>query len=196
MIPAALLLAVVGIASAQDSLEGVNGRPAWEFVAEEVCLDVADSSLTVHGEYHFRVPQGSTVMAFLYPLPRDRSLGAPKPLEVSVSGPSGWEPLTVTEGEDGWHWIAEAAAGEECVIRVTYRQEMLGEGAQYVLLSTREWHRPVNRAVLEVRVPVGRQCSITPVLPRVEPVAGQDVFRGEFQAFLPDDDLIVTFSSK
>lgn len=194
MISTVLLLAAAGMALTQGSPEGMNGPRVWEFVGEEVCLDIADSSFTVRANYHFHVPPGRTLMAFLYPFPQDSSLGAPQPLEVSVSGPSGWEALTVTDGKDGWRWIAESITGEECAIRVAYRQAMFGERARYVLRSTREWGRPVDRAVLEVRVPMGRQCSITPILSRSGAVAGQDVFRGEFQSFLPAEDLIVDLS--
>lgn len=63
------------------------------------------------------------------------------------------------------------------------RRCMSDARARYVLRSTQEWGRPIDRAVLEVRVPEDRQCNIIPDLPFVRIVDGQRVFRGEFLAF-------------
>lgn len=169
----------------------VFATPTWEFVGEHVALDIREDAFIVTGEYEFRVHKSVPALAFRYPFPSDDSLGAPELLEASIGTLSGWRPLDVVQGDGCWRWIAEPEADDQCIIRIVYRQTMHASHAQYVLTSTRSWHRPIDRACLEVRVPLDRDCRIAPPLPFVGMEGGWKVYRKEFVMFDPTENLRV-----
>ena len=181
----------LGVCTAPES----EFPPAWRFVEEEIRVDVSASDFTVRGDYHFRGNPGADALAIQYPFPADTSLGEPECLDAYVQvGPSR-KSLQVLEDHRCWRWVIEPP-GVECAVHIVYRQRMNGNHARYVLISARQWGRPIERAVIEVSVPSDGRYEITPGLTAVMSDATRRTYRGDFKSFFPQQDQLIQRTAK
>ena len=126
-----------------------------------------------------------------YPFPEGGDLGPPELLEAWLDDGGSKVPLKIDTAGSDWVWTLPPPKGPSLVVHVRYRQRMLDRNARYVLVSTRKWGRPLQSAVLEVRMEDSRECRIAPSLLEVESEGDRRVFRKEFRSWLPDRDLLV-----
>jgi hypothetical protein len=169
----------------------VEVKPAWRFAGEHVRMSVTDSAFVVDARYDFEVRPGAESLVLFYPFPKDSSLGEPELLGSSLTVPSPERPLSIVRGEDGWRWELDPSLGRQVSARIMYRQRMSAHRATYVLTSTREWHMPLGRAVLEVCLPAGLQAAISPRLPDIAVAGSTCIHRGVFYGWMPEGDLVV-----
>jgi hypothetical protein len=181
-------MVLIGSATAAEHEQSTRG---WRFVEETVGLEVIDGRFTVEANYVFSPGPASESLALLLPFPADESLGQPRLLNALITRDGKTLPLDVLESPDGWRFMLGASGSGRHVVHLAYDQPMTDARAIYTLTSLQEWGRPLARAFLEVRVPEGRECRITPALTAVGPDMGKQVFRGTFENWLPKEDLVV-----
>jgi hypothetical protein len=185
------LLLVALIIGAACSNSGSTGTRGWAFVGERVVVDVEDTLVVIHAHYVFRPPPGAGSIALRLPFPEDGILGEPRLLEATTGLQGGRVALPVVTGGRAWSFVLEPAGAAACSVSVSYCQATRGGHAEYILRSARQWGRPLEWAVLEVMVPQGRDCIITPPLEAAGARDGKRLFRATYNDWVPRDNLIV-----
>jgi hypothetical protein len=165
--------------------------PSWSFVGERVRMQVTESEFVVDGYYEFERGAPEEDLVLRYPFPSDTTFGTPELLHSSVITSQGPRAMGIVSGPDGWRLVLKSSWGRNVSVHIIYRQAMLASHATYVLTSTRDWGRPLGRAVLEVCLPAESKADISPRLPRLEVHDGAQVRWAEFRDWLPEGDLTV-----
>lgn len=167
---------------------GVVGPHSVHFVEEDVALEVregAGSSLTVRGRYllHNRglVP---VRLPIEYPIAGASGPDRFEVLRVALDGvPERFEQLEGGIGLQAW-----IGAGREAVLEVEYRQRLAERRARYVVLTTRKWGRPLERA--HFRVTLAEGCVLERASPPIDRATGEGVARD----YWPEEDLQVEWT--
>ncbi len=161
-----------------------------EFTEENVTITLAPPTAKVEGTYTFyNAGDEAEKLKLYYPFPRGPGLGEPE--NISVRDAEG--------GDIPFSWKRHDVAFEvtvppqsEAVVSVAYEQRCDGCEYKYILTSTRDWQRPIGKAVFAVEVP-----------PQLAPVEGsyqleevparEGVVRYELRRddFYPDVDLVL-----
>ncbi len=161
-----------------------------EFTGENVTITLAPPTATVEGTYTFyNAGDEAEKLKLYYPFPRGPGLG--KPENISVRDAEG--------GDIPFSWKRHDVAFEvtvppqsEAVVSVAYEQRCDGCEYKYILTSTRDWQRPIGKAVFAVEVPP----QLAPVEGsyELEEVASREgVVRYELRRddFYPDVDFVL-----
>lgn len=180
-----------GVVASVAAATGV--APAFgkaEFTGENVTITIAPPTAKVEGAYTFyNAGDEAEKLELNYPFPRGPGLGEPE--NISVRDAEG--------GDIPFSWKRHDVAFEltvppqsEAVVSVAYEQRFDGCEYKYILTSTRDWQRPIGKAVFAVEVP-----------PQLAPVEGsyeleevparEGVVRYELRRddFYPDVDFVL-----
>ncbi len=177
-----------GVVAAATGVAPALGKA--EFTGENVTITIAPPRVTVEGTYTFyNAGDEPEKLELNYPFPRGPGLGKPENISVRDAG----------GGDIPFSWKRHDVAFEvtvppqsEAVVSVAYEQRFDGCEYKYILTSTRDWQRPIGKAVFAVEVP-----------PQLAPVEGssalkevparEGVVRYELRRddFYPDVDLVL-----
>jgi hypothetical protein len=173
VIPAFLFLAVAG-SSASDV----------RFASEVVRMEIEPRRVIVRGQYDFVTDGHESYVSILYPFASDSLMTdanvlrmTPEPLARDASGVHVRVPLD------------QAGHGR---LEIDYEQRLLGRRAVYLLRTTKQWGRPLDRATFEVDWPdsLGEPRFDFP-LRAVSHGKARTRYRFEARSFFPEQDLRV-----
>lgn len=127
------------------------------FDSELVRISIDGDSVEVDGLYRFLcTPPESQGTALLYPFPFDSLLGGARmvSLELRTHGQA-WRPIAYKEIPKRWvaRWFIPPYRADTLEVRAVYRQQLLASYARYIVTTTRDWRRPLSRAVSEIHLP-------------------------------------------
>jgi len=164
---------------------GALGPRAVRFSSESVVLDVREAperTLLVAGAYQLR-NSGPTAVAlpirFPWPAGVDTEL-----VGVDADG----HPLSAKVDHNEAHFVVPVPARGEVQLRVVYRQRLAERAARYLVMTTREWGVPLERAEFRVTLPVG--CVLTETSDPIDLRTGA----GVAAPFWPTQDLALRWS--
>lgn len=183
-------MVTLGIVSAALGVSAET-LPSWSFVGERIRMQLTEASFVVDGYYDFERGAPGEDLVLRYPFPSDPTFGTPELLHSNVITSRGPRPMEMVFGPDDWRWVLRSSWGRNVSVHIIYRQAMLARHASYVLTSTRDWGRPLRRAMLEVRLPAEVKADISPRLPRLRTRDGVQICGAEFRDWLPEVDLTV-----
>jgi hypothetical protein len=158
--------------------------PVVHFTEEQIDIRVYPDQVIVDGYYVYQNPFPFPVsQGFTIPFPVDDRHSAPSSLQVRQLEPE--------EKDIGpWYMLGvhrfslPFKANGACSVHVRYRQKVMGKSASYILVTTKPWRRPLQRAVYRM-FPEGVEISASNYrLSRQE--QGFLEFRRE--NFMPDED--------
>ncbi|HDR00306.1 MAG TPA: hypothetical protein ENN51_08505 [candidate division WOR-3 bacterium] len=116
------------------------------FAREEIDITVRPGAVEVLGTYHFTCSAEETVAAIIsYPFPLDSVHGYPD----SVVLPGRRFELA----DSAARFVMRFPPRGEASFTAWYRQPLSGSEARYIVTSTRQWRRPIDRAQFRVTVP-------------------------------------------
>ena len=102
-----------------------------------------------------------------------------------------------THGERSVMWNMRFAPEEEKLVRVEYVQQIDKPHAIYIVTTTSEWHRPIELAEFEFRIPREFEDVQFSFVPDVRVTAGDTIVCYMSRTnFMPDEDLVVTWSDE
>jgi hypothetical protein len=165
----------------------------WSFAGERVYMRVTESEFVVDAHYDFERGAREEDLVIRYPFPSDTTLGVPELMGADVLTSGGSRGVDIVFGPDGWRWVLKSSWGRVVSLHLTYRQAIRARHATYILTSTKEWQRPLGRAVLEVSVPLGVDAEVTPYLPSRGTRDGALIRRAELRNWTPREDLVIRF---
>lgn len=129
-------------------LAGCPGESAGpiHFAREEIDITVRPGAVEVLGTYHFQYSGSDAVAAIIsYPFPLDSNHAFPD--SVCLFGRR--FSLTDTSAR----FVMRLVPGREDSFTAWYRQPLCGTQARYIVTTTRQWRRPIDRAQFRVTVP-------------------------------------------
>ena len=168
-----------------------------EFFREKIEIDVNDSTCTVTGTYYFKNPSASSLnLSILYPvvvndsLPffpdyfkvKDISQNINIPFHTSAAAirfSLSCKPLSIT------------------IFKVSYRQRTPSAYMEYILTTTQNWGRPLDKAEYIIRLPSSLSLSKLSL-----PVSNKKVQDGKIiyyilkSSFLPPENLTLQWERK
>jgi hypothetical protein len=183
--------ATLSLGTVTDDVFGPVINRGWTFAEESVLLHVGDGFFKVSVEYVFAAEPESEPIALVVAFPNDKTVEEPVLLEAGITCGESPRPLPISMRQDSWRFVLSSPGQARCAVTLSYYQPMTGGSAIYVLRSAQEWGRPLERAVLEVRIPESMTCTISPALEALGARDGMQVFRGSFEEWVPREDLVV-----
>jgi hypothetical protein len=165
------------------------------FYREYVKVEPAPGSAKVTALYYFRNASDRKVhQDIFYPFPVDRFELYPRVIRVYQKTSDGLRPMGFSQHEAGVLWSMTFQPLEAETVKVVYVQDIKRPRAKYIVTTTRFWQRPIERAEFEFRVPASLDSVRLNFKPDTETVSGDTVvYYMRQDAFMPDEDLIVTW---
>ncbi|MBN1186912.1 MAG: hypothetical protein JXB49_31840 [Bacteroidales bacterium] len=164
-----------------------------EFYKEDLVFEVIKSNFVVEGAYYFCNTSADAVKQLIwYPFPEDSMLFG----EIdSVSIFSGNVPVSFyTRKMSGVGFSIEIKPFESKCYNIYYSQQILGNKAEYILLTTQSWGKPLKSAKYKVLLPEDLQLdSLSYPYDTSYIHKNKQVFYWEQSDFLPDKNIIVEF---
>lgn len=164
-----------------------------EFFEESLLFEINNGFFTVDGQYYFRnTGQEELNQILFYPFPAGNGS---EPIDsISVTGiPVPTENPLIHRSEKGFSFLVRLKAGEEKAYHIYYRQKVRNR-ATYILTSTLQWGKPLEKAFYQLTVPVDIQItgfSYTPDY--LENKNNERIYYWFRQHFMPDKDFEFDF---
>jgi hypothetical protein len=117
-----------------------------DFFKEELVFTLDSTSFSVNGDYYFRNPSTSAVnYRILYPVSKTRGSSPIDTIVVyDVSKPG--RPLLVEIRDSVASFSLSFIPFEEKCVKIYYKQHHNGASARYILMTTHNWHQPLELA--------------------------------------------------
>jgi hypothetical protein len=120
------------------------------FVEEEVAVSVFPDRIEVRGDYYFENPRPFPALQLIgYPYPVDENHPVPSSVRAELLAPNA-HPLSVWNAFDQTFLVLWVGARARKSIRIEYTQEAKTPDAVYILTTTKDWPRPLEKAVLRL----------------------------------------------
>jgi hypothetical protein len=170
------------------------------FAREEVWLDVRPGVLVVSATYHFTCAAKQPVIGLMsYPFPVDSLNPYPDSIVIAryESGPpaAGLAARSFERNDTAVVFPLRFAPGREDSFFAWYRQPLRSNSARYIVTSTRQWRRPIDRASFRVSVPARFRAVELSFEP--DSVVIVDSIRNYYftrRQFWPDRDVVVEWA--
>lgn len=164
-----------------------------EFFEESLLFKLSEGVFIVDGQYFFRnTGQKEIKQILFYPFPAGE--GSEPVDSVSVTGiPFSSEKLLIHHSEKGFSFHIHLKAGEEKAYHIYYRQKV-SHHATYILTSTLQWGKPLEKAFYQLTVPVDLQITGFSYPPDYhENKTDERIYYWFRQDFMPDKDFELEF---
>jgi hypothetical protein len=176
--------------AALAALSVVPAAGKANFTGEEVKITLAPPRATVEGTYRFYNPDDEPrTLKLRYPFARGPGLGEPENVAVhdaeGLAVPFSWKRRDIA-------FEVTIPAQTEAEVSVAYEQACTGSEFTYILTTTRDWQRPIDKAAFAIEVPP--QLAPLKGSYELEEVASREgVVRYELRRedFYPDVDLVL-----
>ena len=180
------------IALVLTSLSLSAQRP--EFFKEELEFGLDSVWFSVKGDYYFRNPSSKGIKPMIF-FPVARSEGYPSIdtiLIMDTSDPAHQLDVTVKDTIAGF--MIDLPAFSEKRIMIYYRQRHNGREAKYILLSTKSWGKPLEKAVYHLLSDKKFHFSYFSLTPdNILDFGSVTIYSWERSNFMPDSDFIFRF---
>lgn len=167
-----------------------------QFYREVITVEVAGTHCWLSGAYHFRNRTASPITVPLYyPLFDHAELPFPDSITVEKIGHGSAIPF-VRRGT-GIDFRITIPAQDSAAYRVCYRQPTPENRMEYILRSTRQWRRPLEKAQFRIILPdTLRLTSVSLPMTRLRKDARRTVYGCLRRNFMPDENLIITWKRR
>jgi hypothetical protein len=164
------------------------------FSKESLLITLADNSFSFSGLYFFDNPGPAVVRrALFYPLIKS---GSP-PDSVSVVMVSGGPSVPFAAEPSGISFIVEVPPCSTKAYRIGFHQRALSGSLEYILTTTAEWGRPLDRMTINIWVPESisvKRVSMKPNIVRKARIGSTMTI--DRQHFMPDRNLVIEWERR
>jgi hypothetical protein len=169
---------------------------ALQFSEEEVRVHVQGRHCTVTGTYTFTNHSDREIAwSLFYPLLETPQL--PFPDEISVFDTTRSIAPPFSTSKEGIAFPVSTPPRSRATYRISYKQRTLAARMEYILTTTRNWGRPLDRATFVVTIPDSLQLtSISIPCDSVKLYGNDSVFSSRRHNFLPEENLILSWRRK
>ena len=163
-----------------------------QFYEEALFFEIKDGYFIVDGQYYFRNSSRSDIHQILfYPFPQEDYLGEIE--SVSISDVAGFEDdLIINQTEKGVSFRLDIEAGKEKVYKIYYKQLVPNQKAKYILTTTAQWGRPLEKAFYQLKAGSNINVIYFSYPPdKDEKQENYIIYFWYMESFMPDRDLVV-----
>ena len=168
------------------------------FFREDLTFEITDDSyFCVDGEYYFRNSSMKTLKQVLfYPFPQDSIYGEIESLMViEINDPQNSKISKFNS--KGAFFKVEISPQSEKIYRITYRQKMKSNQAEYILLTTQRWKEPFEEIHYQLVFPLQTKIEYISYSPdNIGVLNDKNVYFWEKKDFMPDRNFILKIEKK
>jgi hypothetical protein len=166
-----------------------------DFYREDLTFILDDSSFTVTGYYYFYNPgEEDQKMDMLYPFPLDDKYGLITDVYAYKHGNPLKNALLHYNGKAAIINL-EVESGKKTMIRIGYTQELKGNKAEYILMSTKSWGQSLTEVNYTLITPHDLKVDSLSYPPDFSnDKSGKTIYYYHKENFVPDREFEIYFS--
>lgn len=165
-----------------------------DFFREDLKFRLDNHYFEVTGDYYFRNASNSCAsLMLIYPFPSDTAVFGKVDSVKCVDLSDGHSHMDTVNAEYMLFSIT-IAANESKVYQISYRQQLLGNKALYILTSTQRWAKPFEEVSYKLITENVFVDSISYIPDRVEVFPDSTTYYWKKKYFMPDRNFEISFS--
>lgn len=163
------------------------------FYKESISFKIEEGWFYVSGEYFLKSTDSSKKLLF-YPFPTDSIYGeVDSVLIFDLSREEKIEAFKISDRGLYFNFMADSLVKTR--LQISYRQKLLGNRAEYILLTTRAWGKAFEKANYQLIVPPGIEVTGFSYSPdKKVRIDGETIYFWTKYSFMPDKNMILTFN--
>ena len=164
-----------------------------QFVEETIEVRICGSYSTLNGTYTFKNHGSSdAVWSIFYPLLNTKQI--PFADSVCVFDTTSKRSIPFATSNEGISFPVTTPAEATSTYRIFYKQRTPARTMEYILTTTKEWGRPLERATFIITIPDSLQLTgISILYDRVEKSRNEHVYHIFKADFLPKNNLVINW---
>ncbi len=158
-----------------------------QFYREEINFEIKDNYLYVDGVYNF-CNNGKTEIntSLFYPFPIDSLYAEPDSI---------FSDTIILKSKTGFFFSVKIKGYGVGKYRIRYRQKLLGNKAEYILLTTQKWGVPLERGIYRLVVPQNLKITSFSYPPdEFDEKNNKITYSWNKKDFMPDKNMVFLFS--
>ncbi|RPI74333.1 MAG: DUF4424 domain-containing protein [Ignavibacteriales bacterium] len=168
---------------------------SFYFSEEIIEIKIYEDYADVYGAYLFKSNSESDIKSTLYyPFPVSDSY--PYPEEIKVFDKY-YNEIHFTELSSGIYFSISLLPDSVSLIKVFYRQKLNTQTMKYILTTTRQWKRPLEKGEYVISLPEEfelKTLSLTPYSREIK--SSRNIFHIKKENFMPETDLIISWAGR
>ena len=167
-----------------------------EFVREDLTFELQGEYFVVTGDYYFcNIGETPVRQVMFYPFPVDPAYG-PVDSVIMIRKSSG-KNVFRNSGSKGASFFIDIEPYEIAIYKISYRQKLMANKAEYILTTTATWNRPLELVSFELIFPDNIIIDSISYQPDSKDTAGLiNHYYWAFKDFMPDKNMVIYFQNK
>lgn len=163
------------------------------FFKENINFKIDEDYFYVDGVYYFQNGSDNTLKRVLfYPFPQDSLYG--KVDSIYAIGLKDSSNKIVKINDKGAFFKINIMPQNDVAINISYRQKLLGNKAEYILVSTKKWGKPLKEASYILSIPKNVIVDSLSYLPdSLQSAHREHIFYYKKKNFMPQKNFIILF---
>lgn len=168
-----------------------------QFYREDLIFEIKNGYFRVDGIYNFCNNGDKEIQQLLfYPFPIDSLYG-----EVDSISATDWnaksKDIIISKTAKGFYFKIDIDGYGVGKYKITYRQKLLKNKAEYILLTTQKWGTPFENSCYKLITPPNLNITSTSYTPdSIKQINNIRVFYWNKKNFMPDKNFIVEYIEK
>lgn len=162
------------------------------FYRENITMKINNEQFFVSGRYFFRSKTADKKLLF-YPFPKDSLYGKVNSILLYDLTNNQTVEL-VTSDTSKILFLADFSKNLEIELLISYEQNLLGNRAEYILVTTKIWKKPLEEAYYQLIVPANHVITCFSIPPIDSIITQQEkIYTWEKFEYMPLENLIFEF---
>lgn len=164
-----------------------------DFFREDLDFEIKKNHFCVDGIYYFRNNSAEKITRLLfYPFPLDSLYGKVDSMRAICLSDS--SECLIKSNDKGFSFKIMIAPKQEEKYRLSYRQELFGNIAEYILTTTQRWGKPFEEVNYRIFLPTEIKLDSLSYFPdSLQTVENKHIFFYHKENFMPDRNLKILF---
>jgi len=164
-----------------------------DFFREDLDFEIKGNYFHVDGIYYLRNNTDKDIKRLLfYPFPLDPLYGIVDSMQAIFLSDS--SDCLIKTRENGFSFKVQIASGKAEKYRLSYRQKLLGNKAEYILITTQRWGKPFEEVNYRFFLPKEIKLDSLSYFPdSLKTVGNKHIFYYHKENFMPDRNMKVWF---
>jgi hypothetical protein len=164
------------------------------FFKEDITFQIVRESFLVDGYYWFSNPSNSRVEKLIYfPFCAADKNDIVDSVEL-FNITHGVAQDILNKSNTGFYFVLNLMKSDTAVMRIKYRQKIIGDSASYILRSTQYWQNPLK--TVEYKLRIGKRMRVTnfSIIPdTMYTIEDENIYYWKRNNFMPQTDFIFHF---
>jgi len=167
-----------------------------EFYKENILFEITETQFVVDAMYFFRNNTTDTIKQFMaYPFPYGDKLGDVKQISAVSVYPEIDNEVIRNFNQKGAQFRLMIYPNDTALTNITYTQGIIRNQAEYILISTQAWNKPLEKATFTLKISI--ELKVDSLSYDADSLMIQDDFlfyKWQFIDYMPQANFFVSFS--